>query len=167
MQAKLYRTEDTKKSSPIYEIRGQWSGGFTIFASDGNNIETWRPEEHPPAPLQIPDVAEQDPWETRKPWDSVIATLRSGDFGAVTKEKPRLEEAQRAMRKKEREEKQSFEALFFKQADLSHGCPLFEKLAGAVGWKLEDQRAKGVWMLDKEKATAMRRPFRGDLTPFG
>jgi oxysterol-binding protein-related protein 9/10/11 len=55
----------------------------------------------PAAPLQIPDLDAQDPWESRNAWKDVPAALVKGDIPNIVKEKTKLEEAQRAMRKKE------------------------------------------------------------------
>ena len=82
----------------------------------------------------------------------------------MTREKSRLEEAQRAMRKEESHLGRDFGSLLFKRADLSHVYPRFESLAVGIGWVLEEQKTKGVWESDKAKARAMKRPFRGDLT---
>ena len=58
-QATLYRSANKVKSSPVYVISGQWNGNFTIFTGNGHVVvETWRLEEHPSAPLEMPDVAE-------------------------------------------------------------------------------------------------------------
>ena len=168
MQAMLYRTSDMEKSSPPFIIRGQWSGTFTIFAADESTvIETWWPEMHPPVPLQIPDVTEQDLWETRRARERAIASLRSGDLGTASKEKSKLEEAQRVMRRAETQEGRVFEPLFFKSADMGCGYPLFDSLAEGTGWVLEETKTKGVWLFDKEKAMVMRKSFRNNLTLFG
>lgn len=55
-EARMYRKED-KKKNPLYTIRGQWCGKFTIHdCSNGTDIETWDSETAQKALLEIPDV---------------------------------------------------------------------------------------------------------------
>lgn len=165
LEAIMYRRDDELKTA-IYTIRGQWSGSFTIYHGDGRTeLETWNPQEHPPAPIQIADESEQDPWETRRAWKHVISALHAGDLRTTIREKSQLEEAQREMRRKEKVEGVNFEPLFFNSSDA--GIVAFEQLASVTKWKLQKERTKGMWVFDKKKAEALEKPFRGNLTPLG
>jgi oxysterol-binding protein-related protein 9/10/11 len=79
-------------------------------------------------------------------------------------EKSKLEEAQRAMRRKEVAQNIKWEPKFFSSTT---GDSLFEKLASATGWQLHSDRTKGVWKFDREKAKQATKPYRGELTPLG
>jgi oxysterol-binding protein-related protein 9/10/11 len=163
-QAKVYHREDEKKS-PIYTVRGQWSGEFTIRDSNSAiDIETYNPASIPAAPLRITELADQDAWETRNAWKNVLAALREGDMQAIVEEKSKLEEAQRAMRKKEIAQNVKWEPKFFSS---TISDPVFDKLASATGWQLHSVRTKGVWRFDEEKAKDSIKPYHGKLTPFG
>ncbi len=128
-------------------------------------METWNPPDHPPAPIQIADVSEQDPWETRRAWKHVILALRAGDLTTMVREKSKVEEAQREMRRQDKVEGRNFEPLFFRSTDAEH--PVLEQLASATGWNLQKEKTKGVWVFDNGKVEGMGKPFQGDLTPLG
>jgi hypothetical protein len=163
-EAKIYHREDETKS-PIYIASGQWSDKFTITdPNSATDIETCVPGSTPPAPLHIPDLADQDPWETRNAWNHVLAALDDGDIQRIVNEKSKLEEAQRAMRRKEVAQNIKWEPKFFSSTT---GDSLFEKLASATGWQLHSDRTKGVWKFDREKAKQATKPYRGELTPLG
>lgn len=165
LEAIMYRRNDESKAA-VYRIRGQWNKAFTIYGGDGKTeLETWDPQDHPSAPIQIADVSEQDPWESRHAWKNVQSALRAGDLTTTLREKSKLEEAQREMRRKEKAAGQKFEPVFFKSTDADY--PTFEQLASATDWRLQKERTKGVWVFDKSKAERMKKPYRGDLTPLG
>ena len=162
-EAKMYRKED-KKKTPVYTIRGQWSGKFTIHdCSNDVDIETWDSDSAQKALLEIPDVETQDPWETRRAWKNVIEALKKGDMQKTIAEKSKVEEAQRSMRRKEATEGTTWTPLFFKQTDGDY--PLFEGLASTVDWKLRPEKTKGIWKVDREKAEHPTRPFHGLSKP--
>jgi hypothetical protein len=95
--------------------------------------------DSPPAvPLQIPDIDAQDPWESRNAWKDVLAALAKGDIQNIVK-KTKLEEAQRAMRKKEAAEGIKLEPKFFSSTE---DDPVFRKLAAVTSWQLHAERTK-------------------------
>lgn len=163
--ATAYHKDDDPKKK-IYEVKGSWSDRITFFAATtGTVTETWDTNA-PTAPLQITEVSEQDPWETRKAWQHVLAPLRKGDLSTIIAAKSRLEEAQRAMRKKRNEGLQEpFKPLYFHSQD--GGDKLFESLSQGTGWQLQLDRTKGVWKFDRQKADVIEKPCHGGLTPFG
>lgn len=163
-EAKIYQREDATKS-PIYMVSGQWSGKFTIRDPNTmSDIETYTPGSIPAAPLHIPELYDQDPWETRKAWKDVLMALEEGDIQRIVNEKSKLEEAQRAMRKKEAAQAIKWEPKFFSSEKEDS---LFDTLASATGWQLHSGRTKGVWRFDEEKARKLTKPYHGNLTPFG
>lgn len=60
-----------------------------------------------------------------------------------------IENEQREMRRKEKEEGREWERRYFSRAD---GCPVFEKLAPEIGEPLEPEKTDGVWRWDDGKA---------------
>ncbi|KAK4203560.1 hypothetical protein QBC40DRAFT_274522 [Triangularia verruculosa] len=162
--ANMYRASDNAKT-PIYTASGQWSGSFTISnPTDPSDTETCVPGLSPPAPLQTVPLEDQDPWETRNAWKEVLTALTEGDIQTTIKEKSKLEEAQRAMRRKEAAENTKWEPKFFSSTE---DDALFHELAITPDWKLDADRTKGVWRFDQEKARKATKPYRDDLTPFG
>lgn len=163
-EAKIYHREDEAKT-PVYIASGQWSGKFTIRdPNTATDIETYTPGSIPPAPLQVADLTDQDPWETRNAWKDVLTALDEGEMQRIVNEKTKLEEAQRAMRRKEVAQDIKWEPKFFSSAT---GDSLFDELASATGWQLHSERTKGVWRFDAEKAKQATKPYHGDLTPHG
>jgi oxysterol-binding protein-related protein 9/10/11 len=75
LEAIMYGQDDDAKSA-IYVIQGQWSSSFTTYDGDGiTELETWNPEDHPPAPVQIAEVSERE-------WRDIITSrwrLRDGN----------------------------------------------------------------------------------------
>lgn len=106
----------------------------------------------------------QDPWESRKAWQGVIAAIKAGNMQGVADEKSKLENAQRELRKRSETGENTWKALFFTR-EASH--PLAEKLLSEVGKNLDVQSTLGVWKFNRSTASNMQRPWRGDLTPFG
>lgn len=159
-QATIYRAEDSKKT-PIYSSDGSWIDKFSIrdetSSKEIENIDTGIPPQEP----QYHEQA--DPWETQVAWRDVIAHLRQGNTKKAGAEKNKLEDAQRALRKKNPED--NWEPLFFSPKD--EWYPTFDKLAQDTGLELHKEKTKGVWRFMKEKAENVSRPFHGDLTPMG
>lgn len=161
--AKMYRAKDITKT-PIYLATGQWSSEFTIRNANGETIITCGAKGSPVAALQIPGLDDQDHWESRNAWKNVLAALRKGDMQSTIREKTKLEEAQRKMRKKEWAEGIQWEPKFFSSTT---DDPVFSKLAAVTGWKLQAERTKGVWRFDYAKREKAEKPYHGDITPFG
>lgn len=169
-EAKMYRKDDPKKT-PIYEIAGVWSEGWTIKDSKtGELLEKYDVDavENRPAPMDIAPVKEQDPWESRRAWGGVIDALDQGDFRSTVAEKSKLEQAQRRMRAEEKQLGQQWEPLFFKSKE-GKEHDVFHQLAKGTAWKLNDEKTNGVWRVDDAKIAGGRvqKPFRGGLTPLG
>ncbi|KAF3160410.1 hypothetical protein TWF225_011973 [Orbilia oligospora] len=163
-QATIYHKGDDRKHA-IYTAKGQWSDTFTIQdARNGDVVETCSLKKSVAAPLHLPDTAEQDSWETRKAWEDTYDALAKNDFQGIVRAKSKLENAQRAMRKREIAENRRWEPKFFSKADED---PLFEELASGLNLKLQPDRTKGVWKFDRKKADLAVRPFHGELTPLG
>lgn len=167
-KATVYRRGDAEKKA-IYSITGRWSDKFTIY--DGKTSEVIEQYDtnaayHKPAPLSIPSLQDQDPWESRRAWQHVISALKSGDLGASVTEKSKVETAQRSMRAKEKQTGIVWKPLLF--SPLQGEYELFQQLASATGGlSLDSDKTKGVWKVDMEKAKTLKRPFHGDLTPLG
>lgn len=169
-EAKMYRKDDPKKT-PIYEIAGQWSEGWTVKDSKtGEVLEKYDVDavENRPAPMDMEPLEKQDPFESRRAWAGVIDALDRGDFRETVTEKSRLEQAQRRMRAEEKSTGETWEPLLFGSMD-GADHEVFHRLAKGTSWEkhLADDKTKGVWRVRDDKAKSAQRPFRGELTPLG
>ena len=164
VNASLYGQADGR-THPLYTVSGQWNESFTIRdENSGEDIETYDTTAAAAAPLSVPPLDQQSPWESRKAWAGVIDALRRGDMQGVSNAKNVVEEGQRKMRKDPKTSAEKWERVFFtaEQAD-----PVFEKLARGVGEKLMADKTMGVWKYDAEKAKRAKRPYHGELRPTG
>lgn len=169
-EAKMYRKDDPTKT-PLYEIAGCWSEGWTVKDSrTGETLEKFDVDavENRPAPMDLAPREEQDPWESRRAWGGVIDALERGDFRTTVAEKTKLEQAQRRLRVEEKENGETWTPLLFKSIEGSEH-ESFHKLAEGApgGWELCDGKTKGVWRLDDEKVRGLQRPYREGITPLG
>jgi len=150
-------------SDIIYILEGTWNSTFTIKdARSDTEIETCDVRSIKQQPMTVPDLSEQDPWESRKAWQHVISALRRGDMRGVVKAKSEVENGQRQMRKDEQAKGETFTSIFFKRVDKD---PIFEELVqyDPQGFTIDPKA--GIWKVDKEAAENKSRPFHGDLTP--
>lgn len=169
-EAKMYRKDDPKKT-PLYEVAGQWSEGWTVKDSrTGEVLEKYDVDavENRPAPMDMEPLEKQDPWESRRAWGGVIDALDRGDFRETVTEKSKLEQAQRRMRAEEKTNGETWEPLLFGSKD-GADHDVFHRLAKGTSWEkqLSSEKTKGVWRVKDEKAKSAQRPFRGELTPLG
>jgi hypothetical protein len=163
--ATLYRTND-ETQDPLYTVAGQWSGRFVVNdARKGIEIDSYDVLTARPAPIDLPDLTDQDPFESRKAWKDVIQALKKGDMQGTVNAKSKLENAQRALRRKEAVEGTKWEPLYFSKRKGEY--PVFDALAASQGIKLNADKTGGVWRFDREKARKATQPYHGMLTPFG
>ena len=100
------RTGEGSEKNPLYTADGQWSGAFTIKQGDskrGKVVDSFKPTDIKLARLNVAPIEEQDPFESRRAWSKVGQSIEKGDMDAVSHFKSRIENAQRALRKKEQE----------------------------------------------------------------
>ncbi|KIV79621.1 hypothetical protein PV11_07172 [Exophiala sideris] len=167
--ASLWKVGGSEKDA-IYSVDGQWSDGFTIKDGEGKRakeIATFRPSDIKLAKLNVAPLGEQDVVESRKAWAHVAQSIEKGDMDAVSHFKSRIENAQRALRKKEQDEKRDWERVFFSQANPKDGLEItFQNLVkvitsmGANSWEgVAPDKTAGVWRYDERKAARAHKPF--------
>jgi hypothetical protein len=164
VMAKVFETADAKRSRALYTAEGTWSESFTITSANGILLETYDVASAPVTPCRTADLADQDPWESRKAWSGVISSIAKGDMQGVATHKSKLEEAQRQLRKKLETSEANWEPLFFQMVE---GSPVAERLLSVVGQKLDPEGTRGIWKFIGEKAVGLERPWRGELEPTG
>jgi hypothetical protein len=136
-------TPTNKPKNVLYTSDGQWTSAFTILNKNKQDVDSYDPAAKTlPLPI-IKDVSIQDPLESRRAWAKVAEAIMKGDMDAVGKEKSIIENQQRELRKKEKEEARQWDRKYFARADAD---PLFEGLAKLVGESSEPEKTGGVWV---------------------
>lgn len=153
-EASVYRSAETPKQA-VFTLSGSWSSRFTISNAAGKEIEVFdlADPKNAPAPMSIQPVEEQHPWESQRAWESTFAAIRSADNGGVVKQKSKLENAQREMRKKEQRDGRQWETMLFSRLDET-GPDAVEKLMAQLcpGEASRLRGSNGCWQFDKQKA---------------
>ncbi|KAM3425319.1 Protein kes1 [Cercospora zeina] len=164
VHAAIYAPEDKKHSDPIYIAEGNWSESFSTKDASGRTIDTYNVSSATATEFRTLPLDRQDPWESRKAWQHVIAAIKAGNMQGVADAKSQLENGQREMRKRAETSEKDWKALFFTKET---GNPVAEKLLAEVGERLDVERTMGVWRFDWEATRTLSRPWRSELTPYG
>jgi oxysterol-binding protein-related protein 9/10/11 len=110
-KATLFR--DGAEKSPLYTAAGQWDGTYAVTNFKGKLVETVDLDLLERTPLQVAPVEKQHPLETGRAWQNVIDAINNNDVLAIGREKSKIENAQRAMRKEEAREGRTWERRYF------------------------------------------------------
>lgn len=158
LSAVLYpHGKEKSKSDVLYKAEGSWTDKFTIKDGKGNVVEEYNAKKEPKTELQVAKIQDQDPLESRRAWKKVADAIQKGDMNLTSVEKSKIEEHQRAMRKKEQSEGRDWERIFFTK---SKTLPVFDKLIREVPHgSLEQDQTNGVWVFDQNKAKNAKPPF--------
>lgn len=141
----------------VYKIEGVWDGKMVVTDAQGKEIETMDSMATEPVEPELPKLEEQSPWESRRAWADVVDALERGDMQATADAKNKLEEAQRAQRKRREEENGEWKPLFFRR---EKSDPRWEALKDAL--PEESRKASqeaGFWVVDETNKNKSR-PFR-------
>ncbi|PPJ57427.1 hypothetical protein CBER1_01354 [Cercospora berteroae] len=149
--------KEKDKKSVLYKAEGSWTDEFVIKDADKNVVQQYNAKKEPKTQLQVADIKDQDPLETRRAWQKVAAAIQKGDMNTTHAEKTKIEEFQRATRKKEQSEGKEWQRIFFSRADK---LPVFDKLIKEVPYGgIEQDQTGGIWVFDQEKAKNAKPPF--------
>lgn len=99
-------------------------------------------------PLTIAPLEEQDPLESRRAWNNVQTAIVNGDLETTSIEKTKIENDQRELRKKEKEEGREWERRYFTRVTED---PVLAALGDKSGVLLEPEKTDGIWVFDSEK----------------
>lgn len=164
VQAAVYGADDhKKKSNPLYSVEGNWAESFVFKDASGKTLDTYDVASAPSAECRTAPLEQQDPWESRKAWQGVIAAIHSGDMQAVSDNKSSLENAQRALRKESDTSEAAWKPLFFRKD--AHD-PVAEDLLQVAGQRLDADATGGIWRFDAHAASMLDRPWR-KFSPHG
>ncbi|KAI5360795.1 Putative oxysterol-binding protein [Septoria linicola] len=149
--------KEKDKKSVLYKAEGSWTDEFVIRDADKNVVEQYNAKKEPKTPLAVADIIDQDPLETRRAWKKVAEAIEKGDMNTTHVEKTKIEEFQRATRKKEQAEGREWQRAFFSKTDK---LPIFERLIKEVPYgSLEKDQTGGIWVFDQGKAANAKPPF--------
>lgn len=181
--AALWKEGEGSEKRPLYSLEGQWSDTFTIKEGDGGKrakeVESITAKNVKLSKLVIAPMEEQDVMESRKAWGHVAKSIEKGDMDATSFYKSRIENAQRALRRKEQDENRTWQRVFFSQPDDDGGsvrsADAREKAFGQLAkhltmgqpitsaWEgVAPERTNGIWRYDAEKAAKAQKPFHPD-----
>ncbi|KAI1169827.1 Oxysterol-binding protein [Nemania sp. FL0916] len=164
--ATLYPTGNEK--DVLYNCAGQWIKAFEIYSGAAKHnspktlVDTWDPDTTPLSELIVSPVENQHPLESRRAWAAVADGIAKGDMDAVGREKTKIEQAQRAMRKKEQSEGRQWERRYFTAKPDTDET--LQTLAAHVGLDSNGDKDKtgGLWRFDKDKAAKAKAEVIGD-----
>ncbi|KAF8241999.1 Oxysterol-binding protein [Wilcoxina mikolae CBS 423.85] len=143
----------TKEGSKevLYTIDGQWTDKFVIKeGKTKNELSTYDAKTTKTTPLYIAPIEEQDPLESRRAWQKVQEAIIRGDLETTGTEKSKIENAQREMRKQEKEENREWVRRYFSQVEED---PVFTQLAALRDITSEADKTGGIWVFDEVKYT--------------
>lgn len=175
--AALWKEGEGSDSSPLYSADGQWSEAFTLKEGHGKRakeVASFKPADIKLSKLVVAPMEEQDVVESRKAWSKVGQSIDKGDMDSAAHFKSRIENAQRALRKKEQEEKREWNRVFFSNVTASDPTEkTFQQLVksitgpsvGLSSWEgVAPDKTAGVWRYDDAKAKQARKPFHEEGT---
>lgn len=122
-KARIFRNAaaSAHKDNALYTIQGQWSGASTIYrgASKADGILFYDAQAKSPERLVVKPVEQQHDLESRKAWAPVAEAIKKGNYDLISREKSKIENAQRELRKKERDLGAKWPVRWFDQVDVN------------------------------------------------
>lgn len=158
--ATLYPTGNEKEI--LFNATGQWTKAFEIYSGSAKHngssslLDSWDPAAASSTKLIVAPIEEQHPLESRRAWFKVAQGIQTGDMDTVGKEKSKIENAQRALRKKEQAEGREWERRYF--TSLPEPDAPLNTLASNVGLNENGDAEKtgGLWRFDAAKAEKVK-----------
>jgi hypothetical protein len=161
LEAKLYHSD--RPNEILYTVKGAWNGKLTFYnAFNGQEIDTFNVNSLSSKNIEVADLVEQDPWESRKAWGEVISALHRGDMRGVANAKSRVEEGQRHMREAEEARGEHWQTIFFQKVERD---PIFDKLSALDPGSFTVDTTGGFWKANREAIKHAKKPYHGDLLP--
>lgn len=153
----------TKEKQVIFRAEGQWNESFTLHDLKSQTcIDSYNAKSSKTTPLTISPIELQDAMESRRAWQKVAHAIEQGDMDKTSVEKSVIENWQRDLRKKERNETTEWGRRFF---SMTKNHELLERLAKLIEEPIESERTNGIWQFNAEKAKKEKEHFRDRLEP--
>jgi oxysterol-binding protein-related protein 9/10/11 len=173
--AMMWKDGEGDEKHPLYSVDGQWNDTFAFSMHEskstkkGKEVESYR--AMPTTALNVAPIEQQDAFESRRAWRQVAASIAKGDMDAVSHHKSKIENAQRELRKRERDEGREWERKFFKTIgadDVAGFDKLVQMVSGATPWAgIESEKTAGIWRFDPDRAARASRPFHPEVGDKG
>lgn len=182
--ATLWKDGEGSERNPLYAGGGQWSDTFVFRECEGGDpkrgheILSFSPSDIQLSRLQVAPLEQQDVFESRRAWSNVARNLEKGDLEATSHYKSRIENAQRALRRKEREDGREWRRVFFStvgaddpaEATFHHLVKMITAAHVGVGvgvgpgaWEgVAPDKTAGVWRFDHAKAGKAHKPYHDE-----
>ncbi|KAI0178508.1 Oxysterol-binding protein [Hypoxylon sp. FL1284] len=144
--ATLYADDNEK--DPLYVLEGQWNGSYTIKDGKGKLLDTVDLGSLQRTPLLVAPVESQHPLESRRAWKHVADAINANDVFAVGHEKSKIENAQRALRRQEKDAGEIWQRRYFSRAERD---PVVEKLSVPGKAGLAEGQDAMIWKFDDDK----------------
>ncbi|KAI5850357.1 hypothetical protein DFP73DRAFT_539088 [Morchella snyderi] len=133
----------------LYTIDGQWTDSFIIKEGKSKKeFDLYNAKVSKTTPLYIAPLEKQDPLESRNAWAKVQSAIVNGDLETTSAEKTKIENEQRELRKKEKEEGREWERRYFTRVQED---PVLKTLGDKSGVVLEPEKTDGIWVFDNAK----------------
>lgn len=100
-KAHSFTANVTKGSTSLLEAAGEWSGVSHVKKSTflPANSVFWDSNAVPREEVTVAPIEKQGPTESRRVWKTVAEGIRTGNYDLASKDKSRIENEQRAIRK--------------------------------------------------------------------
>lgn len=109
-------------------------------------VETYNCKDHKTSALTIKPIEEQDYLESRRAWSKVAAAIGKGNYDETSVHKSKIENAQRQLRIKEKDEGTTWQRRYF--ATVPHD-ETFSKLCQMSGENPD--KSGGIWLFDQKR----------------
>ncbi|KAL5604007.1 hypothetical protein BROUX41_002008 [Berkeleyomyces rouxiae] len=158
--ATLYQTGNEK--AVVCNATGIWTKSFELYSGSSKTnssktlIDKFDAATFPSTPLTVADIENQDCLESRRAWSKVANAISSGNLDKVGSEKAKIEQAQRQLRAKEKEQGRPWERRYFTACPGQD--PVLSELASIVGLPVDGDIDKtgGVWRFDDAKHQSVK-----------
>ncbi|ESZ96835.1 hypothetical protein SBOR_2756 [Sclerotinia borealis F-4128] len=178
----IYDERECKRSLtsmpiPIYKASGQWSGKFTVTdIRTGNTVLQCDANLLKRKSLTVRPIDQQRDYESRRAWRGVTKAMEDGDIGGIGREKARIENAQREMRRLEKVEGRVWERRFFVEVEGGSGRDEVKEglvrgldaeaegvglQSGGGSWKWSGERYRGLLEGEEKKEREKERMRTG------
>lgn len=132
--------------TPIYVATGQWTGQSQLLKGHSTEVleqTWWDADKVQNQALEVKSIPDQGEMESRRVWETTAKAIRDGDYDIASKEKAKVENAQRAKRKAEKEQGITHEQKYF---DHLPSDPIYAELGAKVNLKPVEEEA---WVFKK------------------
>jgi hypothetical protein len=147
--AKVTRVGASSKT--LYTVKGQWSEESKLRDEATGTERPFLDARKTVTPeLSVKPESEQHELESRRAWAKVAEAIRAGDFDTIHREKSKIENEQRQMRKDEAADGRNWKQRWFSLRQAADTSPVYQSVSGEQGDEIEDQWVFSRKLYDKD-----------------